>query len=525
MARPRQGIGFVQHGVVYTGVRLRGGGRKVWPVHGTDSPPAGVPLAVPWAKAVSLAYQARYDRGEWDPEAPVQPTLADKPEPAPNVMAVARYWVKTLPAAAAIDDGRRLEVYLPDSNLGSLPITNVTPSDIREFITWLAGRSSRRGGKLAPRTIRNVHDVVRRVFNWAASKDVGLLSANPCTQTPDNLPEVRDKHPEFRANARFSRAEVIALISDPRVPMDRQVLYALLLLTGCRFGEVAALRWRHWTPELQPLGRLLVALSIERNTKEEKLTKTGVAREVPVHPTLAITLTDWQRQGWPDLMLRKPEPDDLLIPSREGRPRSVRHTHTRLQEDLDRLGYKGRRVHDTRRTFISLCRDDGARSDVLRHVTHGARQRDMMDAYSTLGWATYCTEVALLQLALPTTPGSSVTGFVTKELEPMGQETENPVNPRIHRAYVERGGRDSNPSEHHEIQQSSMKCSGASCSGEQFEAPDGGFVTGFVTAVTPQINLVHSRAEGPPCPQPATVHCPHCAGTGRVPLVRHKARP
>lgn len=487
MARPRQGIGFVQRGVVYTGIRTRDRKRVTWPVLETDPPPQGVPLAPAWAKAVSLARQAAYAAGTWQPGPPPAPSPAS-PAPAPRTtLEIARSWVKTLPKAQAIDDGRRIE-YLARAPLGARPAAAVVHDDLHAFVAWLIEQPSQRGGTLAPRTVRNVHDALRRMFAWAASKSVALVPSNPCATPPDNLPALEDKHAEFRAGAVFTRAEAVALCTDPRVPPDRRVLYALLLLTGCRFGEVAALRWRHWSADLAPLGRLLIALSVERATRAEKRTKTGVTREVPVHPTLAALLAAWQRDGWREMLGRAPTADDYLIPSREGRARSVRLAHARLQEDLGRLGLRNRRVHDARRTFVSLCRDDGARGEILRHVTHGARRRDMLDVYSTLGWATYCAEVARLRfdLTAPVPPPAEgfVTGFVTTDPRAAGGETKNAAGPATYGVLKERGGRDSNPARRHQVSQSATNSPVPPAPTRPDEAPDGRFVTGFVTDVT-----------------------------------------
>ena len=52
-----------------------------------------------------------------------------------------------------------------------------------------------------------------------------------------------------------------------------------------------------------------------------------------------------------------------------------------------------------RHTFISLARGDGARSDVLRWITHGPTG-DIVDLYRTLPWETLCTEVMKLRSTL-----------------------------------------------------------------------------------------------------------------------------
>ena len=120
-------------------------------------------------------------------------------------------------------------------------------------------------------------------------------------------------------------------------------MYAMLFLAGVRFGEAAALRVASYDPTVQPLGKLLVAASYNVKLHREKSTKTGVTREVPVHPVLAKIIGEWLLGGWAKMIGRDPRPDDLLIPSRLGRHRNVNHMLRRLHEDLGRLGYRKRR--------------------------------------------------------------------------------------------------------------------------------------------------------------------------------------
>jgi hypothetical protein len=102
-------------------------------------------------------------------------------------------------------------------------------------------------------------------------------------------------------------------------------------------------------------------------------------------------------------MGRAPEAGDLILPSRLGDHRSVNQALKKFHEDCDRIGLRTRRLHDLRRTFITLARTDGARKDVLEVVTHGSRG-DIVDVYSSLPWQLLCEEIAKLKLALPTYP-------------------------------------------------------------------------------------------------------------------------
>ena len=199
----------------------------------------------------------------------------------------------------------------------------------------------------------------------------------------------------------FSRQEVETLISDMRVPHDRRTLYGLPALAGVRYGEAAGLRWPHLELDAHPLGRMTVATSYDRGS-----TKTGVERRVPIHRVLAAILAEW-RLAWPSHYGRQPGPDDLVVPctapGNRGRRRalgSMRDKNCigrRLEADLKLLGFRHRRGHDLRRTFITLAREDGADKDVLSRATHRPGG-DIMEVYTSVPWERLCGEVAKLRL-------------------------------------------------------------------------------------------------------------------------------
>jgi integrase len=293
--------------------------------------------------------------------------------------------------SSAHDEGTRIELHALPA-IGDLKIEDVRPRHIRDLV-----RNLRAMGALAPRTVRHVYGALHAMFRDAVVDE--LIGANPCVLKRSDLPKLVDADPTWRAGAVFTRSELEQLLSDDRLPHDRRVMYAVLGLAGLRFGEAAALRWRHYDPTLEPLGRLLVAASYNTDQKKEKATKTERPRLVPVHPVLAKVLAEWKLGGWHEMMGRAATADDLIIPSRRGRNRSHGHGLKRFHEDLDRIGLRRRRQHDLRRTFISLARTDGARKDVLERVTHGSRG-DIVDLYTELPWALLCEEVAKLKVAL-----------------------------------------------------------------------------------------------------------------------------
>jgi len=176
-------------------------------------------------------------------------------------------------------------------------------------------------------------------------------------------------------------------------------------LTGVRFGEMAALRWRDYDDEFEPLGKLHVSAAYSTRQKKVKETKTGVVREVPVHPLLAAVLSDWHEGGWRRLMGREPLPDDLIVPSRgQGdRPsghRSVNHMLKKFRKDTGKLKIPDRRQHDARRTLVSLARAGGANPDALKIFTHGSSQA-ILDLYTTFPWTALCEAMLCVQLPIP----------------------------------------------------------------------------------------------------------------------------
>lgn len=148
----------------------------------------------------------------------------------------------------------------------------------------------------------------------------------------------------------------------------------------------------------EPVGKLIVATSYSTKKRIVKGTKTGTTREVPVHPALAKIIAQWLLSGWAQMFGRPPLPEDILIPSRIGRHRNVNHMLRRLHQDLGRLGFRKRRQHDARRTFISLALAGGARKETLKRVTHEGG--DVFDSYNTPPWSSLCEAVSCLMIDL-----------------------------------------------------------------------------------------------------------------------------
>jgi integrase len=323
-------------------------------------------------------------------------------EAAPvTVRAWGRKWLSTREDYNG-DDARILRLHV-NPVIGDMLLAEVGSRHILELAqTW----------KGAPRTLRNRYSTTHSMFADAAV--AGLIQVSPCIlRRGKHLPTIEDADAEWRASAVFKRSELVTLITPTAaVEEDSTIVYSLLGLAGVRHGEMAGLRWRHYDPDREPLGSLLIATSYGRGR-----TKTKRTRIMPVHPLLASVLAQWKLTGWSRLMGRAPTDDDLVVPQPlqnpagrrfgkrahlqvgdDSRMRTKDHSWKRFARHLEDLKLRHRRIHDLRRTFISLARADGADRDVLRWGTHG-RSGDIMDAYTEMDWKRLCGEVAKLKVA------------------------------------------------------------------------------------------------------------------------------
>jgi len=339
-----------------------------------------------------------------DVEANVTAGIKFDPKNASGPVTVAAYtrkWLeerRSLVADSKNDEARLKYHVLPA--IGGMRLDEVRPRHLVDMF-----RALRDANKLAPKSILNVYSTVKALFRDAKMADL-LIGDTPTILTKYQLGEAVDKDPEWRVTARYSRDELEILISDPRLPIDRRVLYALEGIAGLRLGEAAGLRFRHYDPSLQPLGGLLIATSYDKGR-----TKTKQPRRMPVHPTLAAILAEWKLSDWPSMMGRQPTPDDLVVPlpPDHASRRKVRGTaegmrekgycFKRFRDDLGLIGFRHRRGHDLRRTMVSLTREDGARKDILELCTHNPRKTgSSIDVYTTFPWEALCGEVAKLRI-------------------------------------------------------------------------------------------------------------------------------
>lgn len=320
-----------------------------------------------------------------------------------TVRAYAERWLKDREARdidSAPDDRRWLEKYaLP--TLGDLKLEDFRPYHVRNLVRALEARKGDQ--KMAPRSILHVYSTLHNMFENAVVDEI--LLANPVKMRRGELPKKVDKDPEWRLNATYTTHEVERLISDPVIPPERRVQYALKAIAGLRHGEVAALRWRHIDHSYEPLGKLKVVHAYNSRKKVVKRPKNEEPRDVPIHPTLAKILAAWKLM-WANVYGRHLTDDDFVVPTRTFRSVAGKDACEAMLRDFATLGLRdkagktrNRGGHDLRSWYLTRAVEDGADFLIIRRTTHAA-PKGVNDLYERFSWEAICREVSKLKVSV-----------------------------------------------------------------------------------------------------------------------------
>lgn len=136
--------------------------------------------------------------------------------------------------------------------------------------------------------------------------------------------------------------EFTKLVTCPKIPAQRRIMYLALGLTGLRPGELAGLQVRHILREGDTR-----YLFIEQQFSEKRAKMGGgtidtpktkwARRNVPLHRALQAPLDAWLETGWAAWVGREPKADDFVFPGWDGAPYR-RHDADMFRDDLELAG-------------------------------------------------------------------------------------------------------------------------------------------------------------------------------------------
>jgi len=218
-------------------------------------------------------------------------------------------------APKTIERYRELAGYL-DLGLLAMPLAEITPLHLyREWLRLIkSGGHTRKDNKprpLSPKTVRNIAGVVSAAFGRAIKW--GLATSNPVTSSEP--PRVQK-----RMAAALSPAQMEAVIDAATSPWCLRTFLMLAAATGCRRGELLALRWSDIVD-----GRMVISRSLTqtRDGVIFKGTKTETPRVVVMPRSSIIAIEEHRRKQ--DEFRRQFGPDyradlDLVFGNPDGTP-------------------------------------------------------------------------------------------------------------------------------------------------------------------------------------------------------------
>ena len=254
--------------------------------------------------------------------------------------------------------------------LGHIPLKNLTPFVFDDLYVKLAQTPQPKTGRtLSPKTIREVHNVVRVALKRAVKTK--LLAFNPADGV--DLPRITQK--EARALNAAQMVEFQRTATGSWVDLLIRLAGAL----GARRGELLACRWSdlNWSTSTMRIERSLYQVKQEIGIKS---TKQRTARDVSVPPSLMAYLKMHKEQQDQNAALVGPDYRhdlDLIFAGPAGEyllPSSVTRAAVRLAK---KAGLSGIGLHSLRHSHASALLHAGV------PITNVAKRLGHRDAHTT----------------------------------------------------------------------------------------------------------------------------------------------
>jgi integrase len=265
------------------------------------------------------------------------------------------------------DLARYVYPFLGDRRLGS-----IAPRDVAEWIAWLCdeqtqgrraadekAREAQRPGKpvkgresgavhLSDATVRRIVSPLRACL--ATARREGLIRSNPCDGVPlPHRPQIEEADQPERAKA-LTREQLAMFLRI--VPNEWRLLFEVLVATGLRWSELAALRWGDLTlTGSEPHLRVRRALA-KRQPKGAPRFKPPKSRHglrsIPLDVALCRELRQRKSKS-------NASDDDLVFPARNGAPLRQENVRRRiLAVAAEEAGVPWIGFHTFRHTCASL---------------------------------------------------------------------------------------------------------------------------------------------------------------------------
>lgn len=244
-----------------------------------------------------------------------------------------------------------------------------------------AGRTDGRGG-LAPKTVRNVHQVLRKALADAVRSQT--LNRNPAEfASPPSVRSSTEK--EMKTWDALQLRDFLSSMEGDRL----YALFVLLASTGMRRGEALGLRWRDVDLDPPPPARphlkvvqtlVTVDYAITFSTPKTKKGKRSLDLD---ERTLAILRSHKKRQLEERMQVGSAYEDlGLVFTKLDGSPLHPDFVSQTFDRAVKRGGLPRIRLHDLRHTYATISLSSGVHPKVVSERLGHATVAFTLDVYS-----------------------------------------------------------------------------------------------------------------------------------------------
>jgi integrase len=233
-------------------------------------------------------------------------------------------------------------------HIGRVPLRSLTIRHLEDLYAHLRRAGGHDGGPLAPKTVLNVHQILRTALGDA--ERAGLVHRNVARLMD---PPCHGAAPEQRCWNEHQLRQFL------QVAMTHRLVPAIWLaaMTGMRHGEVLGLRWSDIDLNASTLSirRSVSCTGYQVHTTPTK-TRTS-RRAIDLDPRTVAVLCDWRHQQLSELGTVAADGTVFTRPDGEPvHPHALSQTVGRLQQAAD---VPAIRLHDLRHTHATLMLKHG----------------------------------------------------------------------------------------------------------------------------------------------------------------------
>ncbi len=259
--------------------------------------------------------------------------------------------------------------------IGRVKLQALTPLQIEKFYADALAEGGKGGDRLAPKTVRNTHVVLRKAL--ADAERLGLVPRNAAAAA--RAPTAR--RPEFETWSSDELKEFFASIRDDRL----SGAFVLLATTGMRRGEVLGLRWRDLDLDAAQLAVVQTLTTVEWQPIVTQPKTQRSRRTIYIDTHTIGALKDHRRRQREEQLAAGSAWDksnDFVFRDELGRALHPDWFSREFNRLVRVAGVPRIRLHDLRHTYATLALKTGVHPKIVSERLGHATIAITLDLYS-----------------------------------------------------------------------------------------------------------------------------------------------